>query len=64
MKWIFIGLLWNSTVTFQHDTREACEGRAKVLSEKGVYGKCIEIVVIGVTSSGYITLSPGGYITN
>ena len=43
MNWIFIGLLLGSTVTSQHDTREACEGRRVVLAEKGVNGKCIEL---------------------
>lgn len=42
MKWIFIGMLLNSIVTSDHDSREACEGRAVLLREKGVIGKCVE----------------------
>lgn len=40
MNWIFIGTLLGALVTSQHATREACEGKAVVLREKGVIGKC------------------------
>lgn len=40
MKYILIGLLLGSTVTSQHDTREACEGRAVLLREKGASVSC------------------------
>lgn len=40
MNWIYIGLLAGSLVTSTHDNKEACEGRAVTLKEKGVIGKC------------------------
>lgn len=43
MKYIFIGMLLNALVTSEHDNREACEGRATLLREKGVVGKCVDI---------------------
>lgn len=56
MKWIFVGLLLGSTVTSEHDTREACEGRAVTLREKGVAGKCHE------TGSQFTTIYSGNAI--
>ncbi len=43
LQWVFIGYLLGSTVTSQHDTREACEGRAVMLREKGVVGQCVQV---------------------
>lgn len=40
MSWIFIGTLLGALVTSTHDNREACEGKAVVLREKGVSGSC------------------------
>lgn len=34
--YILIGVLLGSMVTSTHDTREQCEGRKVILSEKGV----------------------------
>lgn len=42
MSWIYVGLLAGSLVTSTHDSKEACEGRAVTLKEKGVIGKCVE----------------------
>ena len=39
--WLFIGILLGSIVTSSHDTKEACEGRRVVLTEKGVNGQCV-----------------------
>lgn len=53
MNWIFIGLLAGSLVTSQHDTREACEGRAVVAREAKVErGKCVELAPAYGISSG------------
>jgi len=40
MDYVFIGILLGSLVTSTHPTREACEGRAVMLKEKGVVGEC------------------------
>lgn len=40
--WIFVGLLLGSMVTSSHDTKEACEGRRVMLTEKGVSGQCVQ----------------------
>lgn len=52
MKYIFIGMLLGSTVNSSHDTREACEGRKVVLSEKGVIGQCVSAVDNQFSASG------------
>ena len=36
MEWTLVGILLGSIITSQHPSREACEGRAVVLREKGV----------------------------
>lgn len=44
MNWVLIGFLLGSQITSQHETREACEGRAVLLREKGAVAiKCIEV---------------------
>ena len=61
MKYLFVGLLLNSIVTSEHETREACEGRATLLHEKGVIGKCIEVqqyMTWGTTLNPSIQLVP------
>jgi hypothetical protein len=58
MHWFLIGFLLNTPITDHFDTREACEGRAVVLREKGADVKCIEF---GPTVSG--TVPPGIYFT-
>lgn len=40
MNWLLIGTLLGSIVTSGHDTREACEGRATLLREKGASVQC------------------------
>lgn len=56
MSWIFIGLLLGSSVTSQHDSREACEGRAVILREKGVAGKCHDANIgTGIITHGVCT---------
>lgn len=42
MNWIIIGTLLGSIVTSQHATREDCEGRKVLLTEKGAVVKCVE----------------------
>lgn len=42
MNWILVGTLLGSIITSQHDSREACEGRAVLLKEKNANVKCIE----------------------
>ena len=56
MNWIFIGLLLGSTITSSHDSREACEGRAVMLKEKGVNGQCFNLSNNSLNISG--TLIP------
>jgi hypothetical protein len=41
MDWVFIGTLVGSLVTSTHSGRETCEGRAVMLREKGVIGRCV-----------------------
>lgn len=59
--WVLIGLVGSSLVVSQHDTREACEGRAVVLREQKVQAKCVEFPK-GMTSgtASYITTVPLG----
>jgi hypothetical protein len=60
MKWILIGTLLGSLVTSTHETREACEGRAVLLREKGVIAKCVETPPqASWSTTGSITLTPG-----
>jgi hypothetical protein len=55
MTWIFVGILAGSLVTSTHDNKEACEGRAVTMKEKGVIGgRCTETPS---TSTSW-TLSP------
>lgn len=56
MNWIFVGTLLGALVTSTHDNREACEGKAVVLREKGVAGRCEEAPRAGIT--GFTTFSP------
>lgn len=58
MTWIFTGLLLGSIVTSSHDSREACEGRAVLLKEKGVNGKCVEMIQF-LNSNGIFYLNQG-----
>ena len=62
MDWIFIGVLFGSIVTSTHSTREACEGRAVILKEKGVVGKCqgspVQISSLVSSTAGIITATP------
>lgn len=57
MTWIFVGTLLGSIVTSPHDTREACEGRATILREKGAAGQCVQ------APTNFMTLTPTGCIT-
>ena len=41
MKYILIGQLLGSFLHSEHDTREACEGRAVLLREKGAVVQCV-----------------------
>ncbi len=43
MTWVLVGLLGGSLLTSEHQTREACEGRAVILREKGAQAKCVEL---------------------
>lgn len=52
MNWIFIGILAGSLVTSTHNDKEACEGRAVTLKEKGVVGKCEAAPSTSLTSFG------------
>lgn len=52
MKYILIGYLLGSFIHSEHDTREACEGRAVILREAKATAKCVDI------STAQITFSP------
>ncbi len=41
MNYLLIGTLLGSIITSPHDTREACEGRAVLLREKGATVQCV-----------------------
>lgn len=43
MTWFLIGWLLGTPVTDHFTNREACEGRAVILREKGFAGKCVEV---------------------
>jgi hypothetical protein len=61
MTWLFAGMLLGSIVTSSHETREACEGRAVLLREKGVIGQCVQQTMylpVTTPSGNIITLSP------
>lgn len=60
MNWLLIGTLLGSIVTSNHDTREACEGRAVLLREKGAAVKCVDnsMVFYNSTLNGNILLAP------
>ena len=51
MDWVFMGMLLGSLVTSAHPSREACEGRAVMLKEKGVVGKCEPAPLSGINLS-------------
>jgi len=57
MLWMFVGVLLGSIVTSSHETREACEGRATLLREKGVSGKCVDMSFTTLRS-GDISVTP------
>ena len=70
MEWLLIGTLLGSTITSQHATQEACEGR-RVMLEKlkaGVRATCVQApgnIYTGSISLGYyntptVCLSPEG----
>lgn len=42
MNYLLIGTLLGSLLSSSHDTREACEGRAVLLREKGAVVRCAE----------------------
>ncbi len=42
MHWLLMGTLLGSIVARTHDSKEACEGRAVVLREKGVSAQCVQ----------------------
>lgn len=44
MTWFLIGFLLGSPLTDHFGSREACEGRAVVLREKGFDGRCVPLV--------------------
>ncbi len=50
MKYLLIGTLLGSLVSSEHENREACEGRAVILREKGASVQCVQ--------------APGGFSTN
>lgn len=58
--WLLIGTFLGSVVTSPHDTREACEGRAVILREKGAFVRCVPPVPEGSPSWGAIT--PGNIL--
>ena len=60
MKYILIGYLLGSFVHSEHDTREACEGRAVMLREQKAIVKCVEAPI---NTSGTIT-APGQFWCN
>jgi hypothetical protein len=60
MNWIMIGLIGGSIVTSGYDNREACEGRAVMLREKGVTAKCIEMSNSSFVSTGGTLLCYNG----
>lgn len=55
-------MLLGSIVTSSHDTREACEGRAVLLKEKGVVGKCVDQGTIKFSTSSLTTIWPNTII--
>lgn len=57
MNWLFVGILLGSAVSSQHETREACEGRAVLLKEKGVIGQCYETPQYNYSNT--LTVTPG-----
>lgn len=59
MSWLCIGVLAGSLLISQHADKEACEGRAVTLREKGAAAKCVEAPQ-NVTSSGRLRLLGGG----
>ncbi len=56
MKYLLIGQLLGSLVTSEHDSREACEGRAVLLREKAAAVQCISATpstgTVAITGSG------------
>ena len=43
MIWILVGMISGSLVVSQHETREACEGRAVILKERHIsVTPCVE----------------------
>lgn len=68
MKWILIGSLLGSFVHSEHDSREACEGRAVMLREKAVVAKCVELSsglsTTSIIPNGVLCLGPNGTYRN
>lgn len=59
MKYLLVGYLLNSLIISEHDSREACEGRAVMLRESkaAVQVKCVEAPPAGAAvSTGSTTL--------
>lgn len=52
MNWLLIGTLLGSIVTSGHESREACEGRAVLLREKGATAQCVQSSSHGITFNG------------
>ena len=52
MKYILVGWLLGSLITSEHDTREACEGRAVILREAKVTAKCVDLNISGTSYYG------------
>lgn len=61
MTWFLIGWILGTPISDHFDKREACEGRAVLLREKGFSGKCVELDQVSSAVSwgtGSITISP------
>lgn len=57
MKYLLIGSLLGSLISSEHDTREACEGRAVILREKGASAQCVALPSAASTWGGSIICS-------
>lgn len=66
MTWFLIGWLLGTPISDHFDKREACEGRAVVLREKGFSGKCVEMdgpMVGGLWNGGVLSIGPADSYT-
>lgn len=52
MNWIFIGMLFGSTVISAPYDREGCEEMALAMRERGVIGQCRNVAAASATAAG------------